>query len=194
MINDNTKYAITGGIGSGKSYVCKQLAAFGITVYDCDDAAKRLLRSSKQLQEQLVSLVGKELYIDNVLQKGVLAQYILQSDAHAQQVDDIIHPAVAADFNASGLQWLESAIFFDSGFNRRVSIDRVICVTAPIETRIDRIMKRDGITRAKAIEWIERQLPQEEVVRLSDFEIVNDGKADVVEQIKRILNITNNKN
>ena len=184
---DETYYAITGGIGSGKSFVCKRLEALGIKVYDCDAGAKRLMRSSKQLQDELRRLVGEDVYIDNVLQKRILAQYILESNDHAQQVDDIIHPAVARDFITSGLHWLESAIFFDSGFNKRVSIDKVICVTAPLETRIARIMKRDTITRAKAIEWIDRQLPQQEVLSRSDYEIVNDGATDIDQQIKDIL-------
>lgn len=179
--------AITGGIGSGKSFVCKRLEALGIKVYDCDAGAKRLMRSSVQLQSALRRLVGENVYINNVLQKRILAQYILESDDHAQQVDDIIHPAVAQDFTNSGLHWLESAIFFDSGFYKRVSIDRVICVTAPMETRISRVMKRDSITREKAQEWINRQLPQQEILSRCDYEIVNDGKADIDAQIKRIL-------
>lgn len=148
------RYAITGGIGSGKSFVCSRLRAAGIEVYDCDVGAKRLMRSSPLLQEELRRLVGEGAYVGGVLQKRVLAQYILESGEHAQRVDDIIHLAVARDFMDSGLHWLESAIFFDSGFDRRVNVDRVVCVTAPRETRIARIMNRDGISRAKAIEWI----------------------------------------
>lgn len=181
------KVAITGGIGSGKSFVCKRLKTHGIEVYDCDAGAKRLMRSSAHLQRELQQLVGGNVYADGILQKRVLASYILQSAEHARQVDDIIHPAVALDFVESGLDWLESAIFFDSGFNDRVAIDKVVCVSAPIETRISRIMKRDSISRAKALEWINRQLPQDEVLSRSDFEIVNDGSADIEPQIESIL-------
>ena len=181
------RYVITGGIGSGKSFVCSRLRAAGIEVYDCDAGAKRLMRSSPLLQEELRRLVGEEVYVGGVLQKRVLAQYILESGEHAQRVDDIIHPAVARDFMDSGLHWLESAIFFDSGFDRRVNVDRVVCVTAPRETRISRIMNRDGISRAKAIEWINRQLPQKEVLSRSDYEIVNDGTADIDAQINDLL-------
>lgn len=79
--------------------------------------------------------------------KRILAEYILLSNDNAQRIDDIIHPAVAADFQRSGLDWLESAIFFDSGSDRRVHVDKVVCVTAPQEVRIARIMHRDGISR-----------------------------------------------
>lgn len=181
------KVAITGGIGSGKSFVCRQLRDFGIKVYDCDDGAKRLLRSSTELQEKLMAVVGRDLYNNGILQKRILAEYILLSNDNAQRIDDIIHPAVAADFQRSGLDWLESAIFFDSGFDRRVHVDKVVCVTAPQEVRIARIMHRDAISRAKALEWIGRQLPQDEVVRRSDYEIVNDGKADVGQQLISLL-------
>ena len=182
------KVAITGGIGSGKSFVCRQLRDFGIKVYDCDDGAKRLLRSSTELQEKLMAVVGRDLYNNGILQKRILAEYILLSNDNAQRIDDIIHPAVAADFQRSGLDWLESAIFFDSGFDRRVHVDKVVCVTAPQEVRIARIMHRDGISRARALEWIGRQLPQDEVVRRSDYEIVNDGVCDLDSQINNILN------
>ncbi|HCN52537.1 MAG: dephospho-CoA kinase [Prevotella sp.] len=181
------KYAITGGIGCGKSYVCQRLAVRGIRVYDCDEAAKRLLRNSVPLQRQLQDLVGEETFVGHVLQKRVLAQYILQSEQHAHAVDAIVHPAVAQDFEQSGYDWLESAIFFDSGFDQLVSIDKVICVTAPLEVRITRIMRRDGISREQALGWIRRQLPPEEVVARSDYEIVNDGVADIDQQLNTIL-------
>ena len=98
--------AITGGIGGGKSYVCRLLGERGIRVYDCDAAAKRLMRTSRTLQEQLSSLVGVDLFPDGQLQKPLLRQYLLQSRDHGRAIDDIVHPAVAEDFLRSGAQWL----------------------------------------------------------------------------------------
>lgn len=181
------KIAITGGIGAGKSFVCDRLRTRGIAVYDCDDAAKRLMRTSRSLQTQLTELVGDDVYVGGTLQKAVLAKFILADDANVEAVNGIIHPAVARDFEASGYDWLESAIYFDSSFDRRVSVDRVICVTAPTDIRIARVMSRDGISREKTLEWIDRQLPQDEVERRSDYHIVNDGRADIDAQIDRIL-------
>lgn len=83
----------------------------------------------EQLQDQLQQLVGKEVYLNGVLQKRVLAAYLLKSEHNKQAVDEIVHPAVAADFLRSDYQWLESAILFDSGFNRRVTFDFVVCVS-----------------------------------------------------------------
>ena len=142
------RIAITGGIGSGKSFVCRRLEARGIRVYDCDAAAKRLMRTSEQLIQSLTELVGEGVYKDGVLQKKVLAEFLLASEENKQAVNDIVHPAVASDFEASGYEWLESAILFDSGFNRRVHFDY-----------------------------------QEEVVALSDFELINDGERDIDKQI-----------
>ena len=110
------KVAITGGIGAGKSFVCERLRLRGIEVYDCDAAAKRLMRTSHELQKELQALVGVDVFVDGILQKAVLAKYILSSEANALAVDDIIHPAVARDFETSGCDWIESAIYFDSGF------------------------------------------------------------------------------
>lgn len=179
--------AITGGIGSGKSYVCHLLQKYGIGVYDCDAAAKRLLHSDATLRQELLNLVGDEVYQGTNLQKKVLAKFILASDANKQAVNEVVHPAVANDFIRSGCDWLESAILFESGFHKRVDFDCVVCVSAPLEDRISRIMQRDRLSRDDSQEWIRRQMPQEEIIRLSDFTIVNDGRKNLEEQIEQII-------
>ena len=181
--------ALTGGIGSGKSYVCKLLTERGVSVYACDAHAKELMRTSQSLQQQLSTLIGDDVFRDGVLQKSILAAYLLRSEDHVQAVNAIIHPAVAHDFEQSGQAWLESAILFDSGFDKRTHIDKVVCVTAPEEVRIHRVMVRDGISRDKTLEWIERQLPQEEVLRRSDYEIINDGIRPLAPQVDHLLSV-----
>lgn len=183
------KIGITGGIGSGKSYVCRLLGQRGIEVYDCDSAAKRLMRNSETLRQQLVDLIGPEVYEPYKpysLNKAVVSRFLLASPENARAIDDIVHPAVFRDFEQSGYQWVESAILYESGLDRLV--DRVVVVTAPLEVRLQRIMDRDHLSREKSMEWITRQLPQDEVRRRADFEIVNDGVADLNEQIDRIIN------
>ena len=172
------KVGIAGGIGSGKSYVCRRLEARGITVYDCDAAAKRLIRTSTDLQQQLTELIGS-------LDKAAMSRFLLASEANQQALNAIIHPAVFRDFEESGIQWMESAIMYESGIYRLV--DKVVVVTAPLELRIQRIMSRDSISREKALQWIHRQLPQEQVVARADYEIVNDGIADIDSQIDLLL-------
>ena len=179
--------AITGGIGSGKSYVCQLLEKHGIKVYDCDAAAKRLMRTSATLRQQLRQLVGPQVYRGCILQKRVLAEFLLASEANKQAVNEIVHPAVACDFIESDYQWLESAILFDSGFHRRVSFSFVVCVSAPEDVRVQRIMARDGISEAKALEWIHRQMSQEQVEAQSDFVIVNDGVAPLEPQVDKLI-------
>ena len=179
------RIAVTGGIGSGKSYVCNILAQRGITVYDCDAAAKRLMRTSEDIRRQLTSLIGEDTYHDGRLNKAVVARFLMQSEENTQQVNAIVHPAVGLDFVLSGLMWMECAILFESGFDRYV--DRVVCVTAPEEVRIARVMRRDGITHDAACAWMAKQMPQNEVLLRSDYEIVNDGLRNVVSQVDRLL-------
>lgn len=189
MNNSKSIVALTGGIGSGKSFVCQLLKQHGIIVYDCDEAAKRLMREDGQLRQQLTQLVGPDVYEGADLQKSVLAQFLLASEANKQAVNDIVHPAVAIDFLQSSLQWVESAILFDAHFDRRIKPDMVICVTAPLQIRVERIMQRDGISCEKAKAWISSQMSQDEMVRLSDVELVNDGKANLPQQIEKILEL-----
>ena len=149
---------ITGGIGSGKSYVCRRLKAlYGIEVYDCDTAAKRLMHHSTELRQQLTALIGPDAYLPqsatrtpltsglSPLNKRAVARFLLASESNARAIDAIVHPAVFRDFEQSGYEWMESAILFDSGAYRLV--DRTIVVTAPEEVRLQRVMPSRCITR-----------------------------------------------
>ena len=179
------KIGITGGIGSGKSYVCQRLIARGYEVYDCDSAAKRLMRTSPEIRQKLTALIGPDTYVNDQLNKAAVARFLLISEENAKAVDAIVHPAVFRDFEASGMKWMESAILYESGAFRLV--DKTIVVTAPEDVRIQRVMQRDNISREKVLEWMQRQLPQEEVRHRADYEIVNDGKADIEVQLNKIL-------
>ena len=172
------KTGITGGIGSGKSYICRRLEARGITVYDCDSAAKRLIRTSPRLQKQIIALVGS-------LDKAAMSRFLLASESNQQAMNAIVHPAVFRDFEQSGMQWMESAILFESGADTLVN--KTVAVTAPQEVRIQRIIERDGITREKALQWMARQWSQADVMDRADYIIVNDGVTDIDEQIESLL-------
>jgi len=179
------KIGIAGGIGSGKSYICRLLNKRGIEIYDCDNAAKRLIRTSSEIRSQLTSLIGDDTYIGCELNKAAVARFLLASEANAKAIDDIVHPAVFRDFEQSSYKWMESAIMFESGIYKLV--DQVIVVTAPEDVRIQRVMQRDGITREKVTQWMQRQWPQEKVRQHADYEIVNDGQMDLESQIEKIL-------
>ena len=174
------KIGLAGGIGSGKSYVAARLLLCGIKVYDCDSAAKRLMRTSTQLREQLTALIGADCYESDGangtngsgrLNKAAVSRFLLASPTNQQAINAIVH--------------------FESGANRHV--DRVIVVTAPKEVRLQRIMQRDGISREQAQQWIACQWPQSKVRRLADYEIVNDGQQDIDKQLNIILEQLCNK-
>ena len=180
------KYAITGGIGSGKSYVAKCLQAQGIEVFDCDAEAKKLMLYSKTLRAKLKAAIGEDAYYeDGSLNKAYISHFLLASEDNAKIINGIVHPAVAEAFMQSGKQWMECAILFESGFDKLV--DKVVCVIAPLETRIQRVMKRDNISREQALQWINKQLPQEEIARRSNYRILNDDSHNINEQIKNLL-------
>lgn len=186
-MNNLPRIAITGGIGSGKSYVCKLLADRGVKVYDCDAAAKRIMATDTALQANLNAVVGEEVFIDGILQKPILAKFLLASEANKQAINDVVHPAVAADFIASNYQWLESAILFDAKFNERINFDYIVCVIAPEDVRIERIAQRDGISHEQALQWIKHQMPQEVMEKKADFIIINDGTSDLSAAIMSLL-------
>lgn len=181
------RIAITGGIGCGKSYVCQQLKDFyGIEVYDCDANAKRIMANDRKLQQRISDAVGCDVFPDGVINKAALSQFLLASPDNNKVINSIVHPAVAEDFIKSGIEWMECAILFEADFQKYV--DRIVCVSAPREVRIQRIMQRDGISRSQAIAWIDRQMSQEEKERLSDFVIINDGITSLTPQFELITN------
>ncbi len=180
------KIGIAGGIGSGKSFVCQRIESLGFKVYDCDQAAKRLIQTSADIRTRLTSLIGPATYFDDgTLNKPEVARFLLLSAQNAHAVDAIVHPAVFQDFLESGLQWMESALMFESGIYRYV--DKVIAVVAPKEVRIQRVMQRDNISREKVLEWMDRQMDQEEIIRRADYIIVNDGEKDIDKQLNKII-------
>lgn len=157
------KLAITGGIGSGKSHVARQMTELlGIPVYDSDSNAKRLNEESAVIRCGLLEMVGPDVYdAQGRLNRQRLAAFLFASEDNARRVNALIHPVVKADF----LRWaaeqtapvvaIETALLAESGIDKIV--DRVIRVDAPLETRISRAMQRDGVSREKVLERIARQ-------------------------------------
>ena len=193
-----TILGITGGIGSGKSYVCHLLEKhFQIPIYYSDDEAKRLNVTDKVIRKELTRLVGPDVYLGNgELNKPVLANYLFASETHAKQVNAIIHPRVKADFKKwvkkqkTDIVAMECAILFESGFD--VLVDKVITVTAPEDVRIERIIQRDHTTEEKARERMNLQTSDEERLLHSDYHIVNDGHTDIVQQLQAVLSFFRN--
>ena len=179
------KTGITGGIGSGKSYVCKLLAQRGIKVYDCDAAAKQLIRTSPRLRQQLKALIGS-------LDKAAISRFLLANEENQQAVNAIVHPAVHRDFlrweqeQDAGLVALESAILYESGFHR--FMDKVLFVRASEPLRIRRAMERDGASREQIEQRIRMQRAQD-FESQADYVIDNEdtSRSDLIFQLEKIV-------
>lgn len=196
------KLGITGGIGSGKSFVSRCLKeGFSVQVYDTDREAKRLMLEHEGIRADLIALLGEEVYTAAGLNKPFLAAYIFSSPENAQKVNAIVHPRVKEDFRnwafrqeQAGCQLVgvESAILFESGFDREV--DKTLTVSAPLELRIARVMERDRVGREQVLERITAQISDEERNRLSDFSVENAETSDIHAQLVRILSALNVRN
>lgn len=182
------RIAITGGIGSGKSYVSDLLEKRGIPIYNADNESKRLTVTDVNIREGLIELLGEEVYQEGMLNKPLLASYLFSSSENAAKVNGIIHPRVKADF----LQWvdehrhvgvvgLESAILYESGFDDVV--DAVVMVYAPESLRLQRAMKRDQASETQVRARMAAQMDDEEKRRRADFVVMNDGSISLEEQL-----------
>lgn len=167
---------LTGGIGSGKSTVAKMFAKMGVPVYIADTEAKKLLRESPEIKAKIIAAFGKKAY-KNGLNKPYLAKLVFNDKAKLAQINNIVHPAVRAHY----LNWLaaqdypytiqENALIFETDSEK--NYDYVISVSAPLETRIARVMERDGIRKLEVLARIKNQLAQEKKDEKADFVIEN---------------------
>lgn len=186
------KIGITGGIGSGKSTICKIFSLHGIPVYDADERAKKLYIENESVRNKVTKLLGDEVYRpDGSLNKPFLSLKIFDNTILKEKLEAIIHPAVEEDFNKwcqlqnSPIVLKEAALLFESGSNKM--LNKIIVVTAPLELRIERVIKRDQLSRQEIEKRISNQWTEEQKVALADFIIVNDEKQHLLEQIKEIL-------
>lgn len=172
------RIGITGGIGSGKSTVCRLLEQTGAAVYDSDSRAKRLMCDDAELRRQLVAEFGERTFCGDRLDRAYLASVVFADAGRLHRLDEIVHPAVREDFRRwcseqSGCSYviLESAILFDAGFDTEVDI--TLAVVAPAGLRIERCCKRDGMTREEAERRISSQMSDDELRSKADYTIVN---------------------
>ena len=186
------KIAVTGGIGSGKSYLSQLLENMHIPVYNADNEAKRLTVSDAGIRGELIALLGEEVYKDGLLNKSLLASYLFSDPAHVLQINSIIHPRVRKDFTVwverqekCEIVGMESAILYEAGFQD--TVDAVVMVYAPVELRIQRAMYRDGASEEQVRARIAAQMDDEEKRRRADFTVVNDGVQLLIPQLNRIV-------
>jgi len=184
---------ITGGIGSGKSTIVRQLLQMGYAVYDTDTEAKRLIVEDAAVREQITILLGPEVYQDNIYQTAIVAQRVFSDPSLLAQLNAIVHPAVRADI----LRWaqtinhstpsyttlhhttpcfIECAILYQAGFDSLC--DKVVAVTAPEEIRLERVKERDYTDASKVLARMRMQDVEMDMKR-ADIIINNDGNAPI---------------
>ena len=182
---------LTGGIGSGKTTVGKVFESLKIPVYNADNRAKALYFKPK-VKEAVTELFGDEVYVNGELNREYLSQIVFKDKEKLQQLNAIIHPAVGEDFK----EWLvqqdapyvlkEAAILIEAGTYK--SCDAVILVEAPLETRIERVLKRDGMTKKDVEDRISKQWSDEQKRPFANFIINNDGERAIIHQVLEIHN------
>lgn len=188
------KIGITGGIGSGKSTVCRMFCEHGIAVYDSDSRAKKLMQESGAIRQQLIEVFGEECYNAEGLNRPYLARCVFGDKDALQRLNSIVHPAVRTDFRRwaeeqqSAYVIMESAILFEAGFETEV--DTTLAVLAPKSMRVERTMQRDGVTREEVEQRMEHQMSDEELHSKARRTLVNlrkDYLESDVEQLHKMF-------
>jgi dephospho-CoA kinase len=192
MSNRPLKIGITGGIGSGKTTVCRIFEALGIPVYYADSRAKWLMVNDRQLINSIKNLLGTRAYLpDGSLNRSYISQLVFNDQSLLSQLNALVHPAVAEDT----LKWhneqrevpytlKEAALLFESGSH--LHLDKIIAVTAPEPLRIQRVMQRDDVSEAQVRSRIDKQMPEAEKIARADYIIYNDGQQLIVPQVLEI--------
>lgn len=187
------KVGITGGIGSGKTYICKIIEQLGYPVYNADVRAKELTNSNSNIKSAVKSLFGKDIYVNGKLNRSAVAKLVFEDSTLLEKLNRIIHPEVQNDFETwansnsdNSIVFKEAAILFESGMYKLM--DANILVTAPLNIRIGRVMERDGVSKNDVLKRINNQFSDEGKLKLANYTIVNDGKILVLPQIINVIN------
>jgi dephospho-CoA kinase len=181
---------ITGGIGSGKSFICKKFESLGVPVYYADERAKYLMQHDENLKEKLMAAFGNEIYTDGQLNKKVLSEKVFNNPEALQKLNSLVHPAVYRDTE----NWMklhsnkpyvikEAALFFETGSYKM--LDKTILVSAPEEIRIARVMERDKVSKTDVEARMKNQMSDEDKMTLADYIINNDGKRELDRLVSR---------
>ncbi|MBT2564795.1 dephospho-CoA kinase [Pedobacter sp. ISL-68] len=184
------KVGITGGIGSGKTTVCKVFEVLGIPVFYADTVAKEIMCKDALLVEGIKSTFGKESYFeDGSLNNKHIAGIVFNNEEELAKLNALVHPAVFRAFDAweatipanTSYTLKEAALLFESG--SYTMCDTTILVTAPYETKMKRVMLRDGVTAEQVKARMDKQLSDEEKAKMANHFIINDEQESIIEQV-----------
>ena len=186
---------ITGGIGSGKSVISKELRRMGYEVYDTDSEAKRLIVENVQIRRNIEDLLGKEVYKDNVYQTQIVASKVFANKSLLVQLNAIVHPAVREDIlsrtqdfinNTTSLYFIECAILYTAHLDD--ICDKVVAITAPEAIRLERTIARDSSDKNEVRARMRMQDVEHDIQR-ADIIINNDGSTPVSTLCKELLEL-----
>ena len=185
------RIGLTGGIGSGKSYIAGVLEKMGYPVYYSDEQSKVLTDTHPEIRAGLISRFGTSIYSEETLNRKELAAYIFNSEPDRIFVNQLIHPVVRADFDRwcaeqnTALVFNEAAILFETGAYKQ--FDATILVVAPHELRMQRIVERDRCTVEHAETRMKSQWSDEQKIPLATVVITSNGELPLVSQIERAI-------
>lgn len=185
------KIGITGGIGSGKSYVCEIIEKMGFPVFYSDLEAKRLMTQNNELVQQIKLIIGENAYDQGELNKPMIRKFLFENEHNKEKLNALIHPFVYQEFENwcihqnQNIVFNESALLFETGSYNR--FDKTILVTAPEEIKINRLTQRDGLTKNEIKLRFEAQLNDETKIAKADYVIKNNEEELIIPQINRIL-------
>lgn len=191
------KVGITGGIGSGKTHVCTYFSHLGVPIYNSDLRAKELMNTNPIIRKKIIKTFGNHSFEGNILNRIFLSQIVFANTKKLQQLNEIVHPEVKKDFeiwsknNNAAYLLKESAVLIENNIHKE--LDFIILVTAPIKTRIQRVMSRNSFTEEQVKERINNQLSDEEKEKYAHYIILNDGIQNIEKQINKIHNKLLNK-
>ncbi len=196
------KLGVTGGIGSGKTTVCRIFSILGIPVFSADDEARRIMNTDPDLIGKLNSMTGRDLYASGRLDRPELAKLIFNNRDLLEKVNSVVHPRVFENFGkwvnsqTSPYAIMEAAILFESGADKIV--DKILTVVTPVCERIRRLVAGNKFTSEQVMERINNQINDEARVKRSDFIVYNSENDMIIPAIlaihKRLLDLCNNVN
>lgn len=190
---------ITGGIGSGKTFICKKFKEFGVPVYNADERAKYLMENDSQLKNELIEYFGEEIYANSKLNKTLLAQRIFNDKEDLKFINSVVHPAVERDTKLweeehKDKSYLikEAALLFENESYKQ--LDKTILVFAPEDERILRVMKRDSSSKEQVLSRINNQMSDLDKMENADFIINNNGKNQIDKIVMKMNMLFSMKN